>query len=198
MSYIWCKIWIIVLSVLRVQKNHKFFNQDINILKQKKQLCVLGEFDSGCRMGRGQGLSKNMLDSMGPGSFNGEFVCMRTVFYFFKKYIHKRLFTREFNLFFLVLWWKHDPIQETELEVMLRNKNQQSWWEESWGSGASCRHCVWWVHSSGCSRFAGQRHLDWIMDFISVILRESFPGPIDAHLICESISVTWMSPVFDS
>ena len=54
-------------------------------------------------MGRGQGLSKNMLDSMGPGSFNGEFVCMRTVFYFFKKYIHKRLFTREFNLFFLVL-----------------------------------------------------------------------------------------------
>lgn len=48
--------------------------------------------------------------------------------FYFKIYFHKRQFTRGCNLSLFVLCCKHNPIQETDLEEMLTDKDQWSWW----------------------------------------------------------------------
>ena len=71
-----------------------------------------------------QRVSKNLLGSVGPGGFSGGFVCMRTVFY-----LKKNTSSRDCSPgspTFSFLFYKLTLVQDTELEEMLRNKNQWS------------------------------------------------------------------------
>lgn len=65
----------------------------------------------------------SMLHSLVPGGFSGG-ICVPENTVLFLKYFLKRLFTRESKLSLPVPCCKHNLIQETELEEMLRNKNQ--------------------------------------------------------------------------
>lgn len=79
MSYTYCKIWVIVLSVLRVQKITNFLSRGKYLKTNQKSNHGCWE----CVGRREQGVSKNLFGSVGPGGLSaGSVVCIRTVFYF--------------------------------------------------------------------------------------------------------------------
>lgn len=120
MSYIYCKIWVIVMSVLRAQKKKKISSIHKYLKINQKSTQLSGKAWLGVQDGEGAGLNKNMHGSVGPGGFHGG-VCVHENSVLMLKYFLKRLFIRESNPPLLVLCCKHHPFKETELEETLRN-----------------------------------------------------------------------------